>query len=285
MIDRTLTPLRRADRHEPMPIHGWLGERREKALRDGLAILPDLGAQAAVTLTAERLGETGGRGVPGSRPPIQLAAVDLVKPCADASVVGDPIGEADLAYRIGGRKQSIRDGLESWCWLAYDEQLDDGQQPARPGSDLTVADACAWLQRHIVWILDQQWVTELALDVALMVRECRAVLRERPAYTPRCQRDGCVGVLRDEGSGLWRCGTCDHTAGDRARLGLREVVARQQPMTVDQLARAFGWSRETVRSWARRGLLEPVDPDAKPRRFHVIDAQRLADNRGVNVAG
>lgn len=277
--DRHLTPRDRNQR-DPKPTSGWLNADREKQLRDGLRALPELGALAVTTLPGEHLGGEGGaRGIPGSRPPLNLAALDLVAVRTSAVVVGDPIGEADLAYRIGSRKQAMRDTLESWCWLAHDEMLDDGQQP--PSVDQpSVSAACSWLLRHIVWILDQQWVDELALDVALMVRECRAILRERPTYRPRCQRPGCGGRLRDEGA-VWRCDTCLQSAGD-GRLTLRQVVAQQEPMTVGQLVRAFGLSRDAVNGWVRRGHLEPVD-DVRPARYDVLDALRLADNLGAAV--
>ena len=108
---------------------------------------------------------------------------------------------------------------------------------------------------------------------------CRAILRERPAYRPHCLREGCGGRLRDEGA-VWRCDTCQQSAGD-GRLALRQVVARQEPMTVGELVRAFGLSTKTVESWALRGRIEPVDPDARPRRFHPLDVLRLADAGGA----
>lgn len=277
--DRTLTPSDRR-RRDPKPAGGWLTDHREKQLREELRQLPELGALAVAALPGEHLGGEGGaRGIPGSRPPLNVAALDLTVVRTSAVVVGDPIGEADLAYRIGCRKQAMRDTLESWCWLAHDEMLDDNQQPTTVDHP-SVSEACAWLLRHIVWILDQQWVDELAIDVALMVRECRAILRERPTYRPRCQRQGCGGRLRDEGS-VWRCDTCLQAAGD-GRLTLRQVVAQQEPMTVSQLVRAFGLSRDAVNGWVRRGRLEPVD-DARPARYDVLDALRLADNLGAAV--
>ena len=277
--DRTLTPLDRSQR-DPRPAQGWLSAHREQQLRDGLRDLPELGALAVAALPGEHLGGEGGaRGVPGSRPPLNVAALDLVAVRTSAVVVGDPIGEADLAYRIGSRKQAMRDTLESWCWLAHDEMLDDGQRPASVNQP-SVSAACSWLLRHIVWILDQQWVDELALDVALMVRECRAILRERPAYRPHCQREGCGGRLHEDGA-TWRCDACQQAAGDE-RLTLRQVVAKQEPMTVGELVRAFGWSTKTVESWIQREHLRPVAVDVRPRRYHVLDALRLADAGGAS---
>jgi hypothetical protein len=274
--DRHLTPRHRSQR-DPKPTNGWLNTHREKQLRDGLRELPELGALAVTTLPGEHLGGEGGaRSIPGSRPPLNLAALDLMAVRTSAVVVGDPIGEADLAYRIGSRKQAMRDTLESWCWLAHDEMLDDGQRPASVDQP-SVSAACGWLLRHVVWILDQQWVDELALDVALMVRECRAILRERPTYRPRCPK--CTGPVHEVGT-AWECQACGHLERDE-RLTLRQVIVQQQPMTVGQLVRAFGWSSKTVESWIQRGNLQPVDDEARPRRYHVLDALRLADAGGA----
>lgn len=280
--NRRLTPRRRCDRTDTMPANGWLGERREKHFRANLAELPDLAALAATIRVPERAGAVGGRRMPGSRPPISLATVQLTKTSHHPTVVADPIGEADLAWRIGSRKQAIPDTLEAWVWLAHDEMIDDRQTPAStPAANLTTSESCAWLLRHIVWCLDQQWIAELALDVSMMIRECKAILRERPEYKPRCPRQGCGGHLVDEGSGLWRCPFCEHTAGDGGRLGLREAIAQQKPMTATAISKAFGISADTIYTWRHRGHLTPAHDGPQPT-YHVLDVLRLADDRGVS---
>lgn len=179
--------------------------------------------------------------------------------------------------------------LAAWVRLAEAELLDDytpgrGYSEPTPVAEVpTVSSECAWLLRHVVWILDQQWVVELADDVHRLTEDCRRILRMRPEYRPTCQRTGCGGNLVDEGSGLWRCDNCNHTAGDRSRLGLREVVVAQEPMTVAELVRAFRLSTKTIESWVARGRLQPVEGGVTPRRFHPIDVLRLADAGGVGT--
>ena len=284
--DRTLTPRHRSQRN-PKPASGWLDTHREKQLRDGLRDLPELVATAATAVRGERLGGTSStRSVPGSRPPLNLDALaltgftDLPHPTTWAIRDGGIVWtthrhEVQADSELPGSPLSV---LAAWVRFADGEMWDGGHDHQPPEDKPTVSSECAWLLRHIVWILDQQWVDELALDVALMVRECRAILRERPTYRPRCQRQGCGGRLRDEGS-VWRCDTCLQAAGD-GRLTLRQVVAQQEPMTVGQLVRAFGLSRDAVNGWIKRGRLEPVD-DARPARYDVLDALRIADDLGA----
>ena len=63
------------------------------------------------------------------------------------------------------------------------------------------------------------------------------------------------------------------------------VMSMQQPMTAEQVGKAFNISPSTIRGWKERGHLEPVDPDEKRPRYHVNDVLRLADNRGVGLSG
>ena len=268
---------------------------REKRLRAGLRDLPELGALAATTLPGEHLGgEGGGRSVPGSRPPLNLAALDLTRrtpPCDDpvsesrrAATEIAWVGADGRARPDAGLSAGILTTLESWTRMAEAEMLDAGQiEPDTLAATPTVDSECAWLLRRIVWILEQPWVDEFADDVARLVAGCRAVLRERPTYRPRCPRCP-TGVLADAGNGYWSCTECGQTHRD-SRMGLREIVAQQQPMTAGELTRAFGWSTKTVESWVQRDRLQPVDPDAKPRRYHVLDALRLADAGGVLHSG
>lgn len=279
------------------PLLVWVGavvilnERREKALRDGLRELPETVAMAAAALPGEHLGgEGGGRSVPGSRPPLNMDAAALTGyrdldhpttwPIRDGGIVWvDGHGRVDADDSLPGSALSV---LASWTRLAEAELLDADPGAWTPLADKpTVASECAWLLRHIVWLLEQQWADELADDVHRLLGESRHVLRVRPDYRPRCQREGCGGTLRDEGA-LWRCDLCDHTADDRGGLGLRQIVARQDPMTVAELVKAFRFNPKTVESWVGRGQLVPVD-GSTPRRFHPLDALRLGDAGGAHV--
>lgn len=269
------TPLHRRDRE---PGTQWLGPHHERQLRNHLAQLPELVALVAANPQPLKRGNAGPRPTPGSRPPLSLHAVALTDRRTRTDDI-DVIGLADLE-RTAGRRDGIEPTIRSWVILAEGEMYDDDQQPQPIPERQNVAADCAWLARHIVWILEQQWVIELAQVVRRAVRDCEQHLHIRPTYRPRCQRDGCGGRLRDEGA-VWRCDNCLQPAGD-GRLTLRQVVAQQEPMTVSQLVRAFGWSTKTVESWIQRGNLQPVDDEARPRRYHVLDALRLADAGGAS---
>ena len=158
---------------------------REKRLRAGLRDLPELGALAATTLPGERLGgEGGGRSVPGSRPPLNLAALDLTRrtpPCDDpvsesrrAATEIAWVGADGRARPDAGLSAGILTTLESWTRMAEAEMLDAGQiEPDTLAATPTVHSECPWLLRRIVWILDQPWVDELADDVARLVAGLR----------------------------------------------------------------------------------------------------------------
>ena len=269
-----------------------LTPQRDKRLRDSLATLPELGALAATALPGEKLGGSpGSRTVPGSRPPLTLAAVALTArrhphadPIAAARRAKTPIVWIDAAGRAhpdDGLALGILDTLAGWTRHAESELLDDGLiEPDTLAPTPTVDTECAWLLRHIVAILERQWVSELADDVDALVRDCRAVLRERPEYRPSCTH--CGQQLTEHG-GYWECQACGRTMRD-ARMTYREAIVQQRPMTVAELVKAFGFRLSTVESWVQRGRLAPADPDASPRRYHAIDALRLADDGGATAA-
>ena len=265
----------------------WLTPTQDKALRDGLAALPELGALAATALPGEHLGSEGGaRTVPGSRPPLNVAVLDLTRrslptaaPVAAAErarteiawVGGDGRARPDMGLAAG-----ILTTLEGWTRLAEGEMLDAGRiEPGTLADHPTVDSECAWLLRRILWVLEQQWVVELADDVHRMVRGCRGILHERPEYKPSCPN--CHGLLVEEAS-FWHCPDCGTDHRDD-RMSLRTAVALQLPMTVGELVKAFGWSRDTINSWVTRGRLEPANEE-RPARYHVLDALRLADAGG-----
>lgn len=272
--------------HEPTPLHRrdrepgtqWLGPHHEQQLRNHLAQLPELLALVAVNPQPLKRGNTGPRPTPGSRPPLSLHAITLTDRRTRTDDI-DIIGLADLE-RTAGRRNGIEPTIRSWVLLAEGEMLDEGVAHTDIPAAQRIGDDCAWLARHIVWILEQQWVIELAQVVRRAVQECEQHLHIRAEYRPTCPK--CGGRLADRGT-IWRCDDCGHTPGDE-RLTLRQIVAAEQPMTVGELVRAFGWSTKTVESWIQRGHLQPADIAAKPRRYHVLDALRLADAGGASQA-
>lgn len=272
-----------------------LTQQQQRTLAAQLADLPQLGALAVTTIQRERLGGSGARSVPGSKPPLNLAAAALATlrdlpmpadwPVRDGGLVWvDHRGHIHADDEMPGSLVSV---LASWTRLAEAELLDAHQVavdwrhavPTPLADQPTVASECAWLARHLVWIVQQQWAVELADDVRRLVRDCRGVLRERPEYRPACP--GCHATLVEEAS-FWHCPDCGTDHRDD-RMSLRTAVALQLPMTVGELVKAFGWSTKTIESWVQRGNLQPVDDKARPRRYHVLDVLRLADAGGASL--
>ena len=273
----------------------WLTQQQQRTLAAQLAALPQLGALAVTAIHRERLGGSGARSVPGSKPPLNLAAAALATlrdlpmpadwPVRDGGLVWvDHRGHVHADDEMPGSLVSV---LASWTRLAEAELLEAHEMavdwrhaaPTPLADQPTVASECAWLARHLVWIVQQQWVVELADDVRRLVRDCRGVLRERPEYRPACP--GCHATLVEEAS-FWHCPDCGTDHRDD-RMSLRTAVALQLPMTVGELVKAFGWSTKTIESWVQRGNLQPVDDGARPRRYHVLDVLRLADAGGASV--
>ena len=270
------TPLHRRDRE---PGTQWLHPKHERQLQRDLAQLPELLALVATNPTPLKRSDGGTRTPPSSKPPLSLHAIHLADR-RHRDTDPDVIGTSHLD-RTAGRHDGVEPTIRSWVILAEGEMLDDDQEPTPIPEQQCIANDCAWLQRHAVWITEQQWVIELTDVLRRAVRDCEQHLHIRDTYRPSCPQ--CGGTLNDHGD-VWACPDCGHTPSD-SRLGLRQVVVKQQPMTVGELARGFGWSTKTVESWVQRGLLQPVDGGSGPRRYHVLDALRLADNGGATMRG
>lgn len=261
--DRRLqtTPWHRADR-TPGP---HLADRDEKILRETLRDLPDRITVAAALIAGEKLAaaDDGTRPVPGSRPPLNLAVVDLTR---RGKIHDDPI--AHMTTRSAG----ILAMLQSWTRLAHGEMLDTDTDTTDPTMHPTVGTECAWLLRHIVWILEQQWVTELAVDLGIAERDVKAVLRERAPYAPRCDR--CTYRLEAMDGGSWyRCTGCHRVIDHWAEL--KRLAEIQPPMTLAELSAAVDVPVKTLHDWHKRGLLTPVTDAKRGRVFDPYEARQV----------
>lgn len=166
----------------------------------------------------------------------------------------DPAGEADLARRIGARRQGILPTLGSWVSCAAGEMHDADQwhqTPADPDQLLftaspsgeirvtrsgpTVATEARWLADHLDWIATQQWVTELAADLRDIVVDLAA-----------------LGVTLE--------GPDHHATG-----------------TIAELADALDIPAATLRSWVTRGWLTPLN-DKRPRTYSRRDVLAVRHN-------
>lgn len=269
---RPLTPEHRDQRD---PYTHWLTDGQDQQLRHDLAQLPELVALVATHPQPIRQGNTGPRPQPGSRPPTPLTPITLLDRRQRVDDL-DIIGASDLDRMAGGLRDGIAPTLHRWVIHAEAELLDTQPEQATPiPARDDVTSSCGWLLRHIVWILEQQWVTELAGAVRRMVRACEQHLHIRPAYRPRCP--ACHAHL-DQHPGWWVCLACGREYRDE-----RMMLAVHEPMTAEQIGRAFQISPATIRKWKERGSL-PVAVDGPRPRYHVLDVLRLADDRGVSGA-
>ena len=266
----TPTPWHRRDRD--LTHTTWLSPHRLKRLHEELRDLPERLALAATCLRPERLSDgTGVRSVPGSKPPINLAVVDLTR---RTEADDDPMGMSDLDRILGTQQLSVLDSLASWVRLIHGEMLDEGLSPSDPAERPTVATEVDWLLRHIVWIVEQQFILELADDVHRISRDIASVLRERPTFRPRCPRQDCDGLLQ-EVSGFFECPECSMSVRD-GRMSMLTLIRKAEPMTTGEIAQSFGVNPSTLRKWKQRGLIEPAEV-GPPMRWHPVDVLRIKD--------
>lgn len=276
----------------------WIKPDKAKRLGDRLSELPDLAALVEVLHTTRlpRAATTGGsKPHPGSRPPVNLALLDLTSrrhktPAIDR--IGherlrvhnehlQPNEETALARELGDTlRRGVLPTLELWVRMAESEMLDAGEEHTPLVDSPTVSTEAGWLHQHLGWIVQQQWSIELEQDVTRMWRELRQACNERPEYHPRCPDCGAWLVSM---VGYWTCNACGRDYRDD-----RMVMSCQQPMTGERIAQLFGINYNTIRSWQHRGDLEPaVDEggkvlmDGRRPLFHVVEVLRCADASGV----
>ena len=237
------TPLHRADRQNSAV--AWLTFAATENLKRNLNDLPELVDQLRRHYP-DLLG-AGERNPddPKVRYPAKLAVVDL----ADGRAKGgtnDPAGEADLARRIGARRWGVLQTLASWVVLADGEMWDDDHQHHPPADTPTVTTEAGWLVRHLEWISMQQWSTEMADDIAGMVRDLETIVG--PAYA--------------------------------RPLSDRDVLA-----TATELADILRAPSGTIRSWIARGRLQqahnhtsgrPLVTERGLALYYVVEAQAVA---------
>lgn len=266
----------------------WLSKAQRERLRRNLHEIPDLLAlvETQHATLMPRRPATGGRLTPGSRPPTDLAVLDLLDNRPKLNGRRAYLEPGDGAAMDGfpeGRREGILRCLGDWVRLADEEMSDEGHEHVTPSEQPTITTEAGWLAQHLDWLCDQQWVEELEQDVRRIWRDLASVVGEgRPEYRPRCPK--CQGRMADEGS-YFTCSSCGETVRSDA-MDHRTALAKGEPLTAYDFA-PFGVVPSTIRTWVDRGILEPAtDSTGAPLRrgkrllFHPMDVLRLVDARG-----
>lgn len=97
----------------------------------------------------------------------------------------------------------------------------------------------------------------------------RAALRRRGWELPN---GTCLWAVADEAGRLVGCGLePDRAAADRAMLAARaSLLPPRHPLTAPQAARLLGVADRTIRSWVRRGQLQPLPERHAGRRLYAV---------------
>ena len=256
----------------------WLNSSAVQKFHDDLAEIPTLYADLPAILTGIK-GQSGGvHTPPGSKPPLAVHVVDLLD-----THLKDPSewAETDPRDRLDEdeKKAGIQRAVDRWgivpriaIWVrVIDEEMDEAGEHM-----LTLEDAdwhdigalCAAIKTATSWIITQQWVTELALDIRDMKGELRSTLGIRPEFIPKCRY--CLNKCEPQDNGTWfRCPAC---GADFTWQGEVAALIAVQDGTGPQVAAQLGISWERIRQWKARGLVTKVGKDARGRDLFSIDA-------------
>ena len=256
----------------------WLNSSAVLKFHDDLAEIPTLYADLPAILTGIK-GQSGGvHTPPGSKPPLAVHVVDLLD-----THLKDPSewAETDPRDRLDEdeKKAGIQRAVDRWgivpriaIWVrVIDEEMDEAGEHM-----LTLEDAdwhdigalCAAIKTATSWIITQQWVTELALDIRDMKGELRSTLGIRPEFIPKCRY--CLNKCEPQDNGTWfRCPAC---GADFTWQGEVAALIAVQDGTGPQVAAQLGISWERIRQWKARGLVTKVGKDARGRDLFSIDA-------------
>lgn len=266
----------------------WITKAKAEALRRQLLDIPDLLALAETlhSTPMPRRGASGGHSGKRAHPPAptDLGILDLLDPrpkVVPHDAVNDPRRVHEYEFHADPDRRGALPALADWVRLAEAEMLDADQPHNPPAAEPTITTETGWLIGHLDWIIEQQWVTELAAEVRKLHHRLQAVVSEgRPEYRPRCK---CGSRMRDEGS-HFTCADCGADVRYDA-MDHRTALAKDEPMTAYDFL-AFGITPERIRKWAERGLLTPAEDQqgkqiihGKRHTYWPMDVLRLADER------
>lgn len=208
--------------------------------------------------------QVGPRPAPGSRPPLNVDAVDLI--------------------------ERVHATLASWVQLAMEEGLTSDDWPA----DNTLA-VCLWLARN-AHVLDEHMAgDEFAAEVHDLWKRVRRAIGEREPVRPRCttvvdsQHCGAkvVGIDTDGAETdvlehwTWcRCPACGATYTFDAAL---HRLGQLQTQTVNGWARELGIKPDTLTKRLDRAGIMPDGQDARRRKLYDRSTVELVTSERMNA--
>lgn len=172
-------------------IERWLRE-----IPDHYALLPTF----ALPGSAEKNPDSGTTKAAFVNPPVRLEVIDLL----DTRLGRIWSGTAPAHDRRG----------VIGTLVALVEQLVD-ERPLTPPKNVTVTSACALLQRHRLWLCEQDWVVDVYTELKQLHRELSnavGIFRRPPVgrchLVPEGAEKECGGPLRPNDYGGVRCSRC-----------------------------------------------------------------------------
>jgi hypothetical protein len=234
------------------------------------------------------MGSPQRHGSDSTRSLVTLAVLDLLdrrnKPDADPSRGDYELDRAqwqwkDDAGRLitepGRRRQGVLPTLSSWVRRVDGELWDGGVEHAAPDEDPTVAGECDWLQSHIAWIGEQQWLDEITRDVTGMLRDIREIVGEDDKLEGKlfCLNAGCGWPVVEHSEGAWF--SCTGCGGAWSRLELHRRAERKKPKPLVECAKLAGVSEKTLRRYKDDGKLKVERRQGKTELFDLEEVMEI----------
>ena len=247
------------------------------SIPDLYALLP-MFAEPGVGATGE-----GGSGKPGSKPPVNLAVLDLLdtreKPDSDPQRL-----DWELDRMAGSRRQGVLPTLASWVRLVDGEMWDESAEHEPPNDYPTVATECGFLLANFGWIAEQQWFNELADDVKAIRRDLREATHNHDVTEHlTCIQPGCGWDVKPMDGGSWfKCSGCGESWG---RIELHKMAERKRPRPLKECADLTGTPHRTLRYLVAEGELRHVARDGNRCLYDIQDVVVAAAKVKIRNSG
>ena len=222
----------------------WLNSAAVQKFHDDLAEIPTLYADLPAILTGIK-GQSGGvHTPPGSKPPLAVHVVDLLD---TRSKDAHEWSQTDPRDKAVLDRYGVIPRVGLWLRMIDDEM--PVNDPSRVALNITDGDwcnlgiLCAAIKLATPWLIAQQWVTELAQDMAALRSELRSALGIRPEFIPKCRYCRNTTQPQDNGTGF-RCPAC---GADFTWQGEVAALIAVQDATGPQVAAQLGISWERIR--------------------------------------